>query len=1075
VDEAGNAAGAGEVLAGADGSFVVLRLEPGNYRVMTATASLAVELAAGEMRDMTLRMQPTGLPSAHKVSPADADNVDYTHDVLAGLPLRAREWEAASALDSLANEAAQASVPATQTADEEQSDDSARSSDGSAAGGLSNGGLSPTQNGTLVDGVSGNQSFGAGPRGATAGGPHAGATFGEGAVRSFRVLPRTFSAQYGGAAGGLVSVVSRSGGAKLHGSAFVLARQSAWAATNPFSAVTHYRDGAIANSLVKPEDSREQFGASLGLPVSGDWLPGRLRERVSLFGSLEEQLRQDEIVSSPALASFYALTPTQLGLLGTRGVSAAATNAALDYLDSLSGTTARTATRTIAFGRMDFEPARKDRVMLAYAGDRFTAPAGAALGQSSTAVVARGRGSLGDDDVAIDALMGRWLHGFSPRFNHELRFQFAHDLEYETAPKPLTQEPAIGPGGLVPQVSIAPQGFAFGTPASLGRTAYPDEHRVQLADMFQLAAHGHVLTLGADWSLVDDRIASFTNAEGSFSYDSGVTGGHAGGLVDWITDYTFNVNAYPNGGCPSINPPAATPHYFCFRSFTQSFGPSQTQFVTHDLAGFVEDSFRPRENLTVTVGVRYDYTLLPLPQTPNYALDGAFGPALGASTESFPEDRNNFGPRLSVAWSPGPRRKVDRWLTAHVGYGVFYGKLPGGTVRAALADTALASSATHIRITPTTETACPQTPSVGFGYPCDYVSAPPAAVTQTTSATVFAAGFRMPAVQRAELSVERDFGPHLLLRGGYAMAVATQLPNSVDRNIAPSTVLRQFVLQGGDGRLGSSGGQSFAVPLYTARTVSQYGPVSELVSNANATYHAGTVEARVRGWGFSARGSYSFSRAIDDGPQQGATPSVNGQFDPFDDRYDKGLSNLQFPQRFAGDLIYGVKLERGAAWLRRGLNGWHVAAIATAGSGAPYSYEVFGGTYLSGGRDTINGSGGATYLPTVGRNTLRLPARSSADLRVGRGFAVPHGKLEVFAQAFNLLNSRSLSRVETRAFLVGTPMVTNGVSGPTPLVFQDAAAVASEGLTTPAFGTPLSSTAGMGREREIELGLRVEF
>ena len=30
------------------------------------------------------------------------------------------------------------------------------------------------------------------------------------------------------------------------------------------------------------------------------------------------------------------------------------------------------------------------------------------------------------------------------------------------------------------------------------------------------------------------------------------TKGKAGGLVDWITDYTFNVHAYPNGGCPSI-------------------------------------------------------------------------------------------------------------------------------------------------------------------------------------------------------------------------------------------------------------------------------------------------------------------------------------------------------------------------------------------------------------------------------------------------------------------------------------------------------------------------------------------
>jgi len=78
-------------------------------------------------------------------------------------------------------------------------------------------------------------------------------------------------------------------------------------------------------------------------------------------------------------------------------------------------------------------------------------------------------------------------------------------------------------------------------------------------------------------------------------------------------------------------------------------------------------------------------------------------------------------------------------------------------------------------------------------------------------------------------------------------------------------------------------------------------------------------------------------------------------------------------------------------------------------------------------------------------------------------------------EAFNLLNTVQLSRVETRAFLVGTPAVVNGVTGPTPLIFQDAATIAAEGLTTPAFGTPLSSTGGGSREREVELGVRLRF
>jgi len=75
-------------------------------------------------------------------------------------------------------------------------------------------------------------------------------------------------------------------------------------------------------------------------------------------------------------------------------------------------------------------------------------------------------------------------------------------------------------------------------------------------------------------------------------------------------------------------------------------------------------------------------------------------------------------------------------------------------------------------------------------------------------------------------------------------------------------------------------------------------------------------------------------------------------------------------------------------------------------------------------------------------------------------------------EAFNLLNERNLSRVETRAFLLGTPLVAGGS---TPLVFQDAATIAGEELTTPAFGAPTSSTTGVSRERQMELGVRVEF
>ncbi len=149
-----------------------------------------------------------------------------------------------------------------------------------------------------------------------------------------------------------------------------------------------------------------------------------------------------------------------------------------------------------------------------------------------------------------------------------------------------------------------------------------------------------------------------------------------------------------------------------------------------------------------------------------------------------------------------------------------------------------------------------------------------------------------------------------------------------------------------------------------------------------------------------------------------------------------------------------------------------VSGIFYETSGRPYSYEIFGGTQLTGGRDSINGSGGAVYLPTVGRNTLRLPDTDRLDMRLARVIrAGERMRIRATLEAFNLANHVSYTGVQQRAFLVGTP-AANGV---TPLVFQDAATVTSEGLNVHPFGTYTASTANNSRERQLQLGLHFDF
>ena len=1053
-----------ETTSGRNGEFLIPRLPASEYQ-LTATAEgfnsiviRQIEVELGSTADVQLKLQVAGTSTAVTVTAEDASIEESSTSAISStiaeseierLPVNGRQWQTFALLTPTVNP------------------------DQEAEGLLSFRGLAVTQNSTQIDGANDDQSFGALPRGtaskhaeneedsAEVGGAsrnagsqrHSGAayTFSQAAVREFRVSGQNYSALYGHAAGGVVTTVSKSGTNTLHGTASYLLRTSALGATNPFSIATTYVNGLITSTTMKPHDLRQQFVGNIG--------GAAVQDKLFYFYAYDQQRRAFPAISAPGDPAFYSLTPTQLALLGNRGVARTKVNAALNYLNSLTGPVTRRSDQTINFGKLDWQVSAKNRMSVQYNRARSSSLAGV----RSAPVVDRGTASLGNSDAKVDAVLSRWMWLATLHLSQELRFQYGRDFQFEQVQAPLPQEPAVGPGGYAPEVAIGSSGFTFGTPASLGRGAYPDERRVQFADMVTWTHGHHLLQVGADLSLVHDYVASLSNAEGTFRYDSGVTNGHAGGLVDWITDYTFDVHAYPNGGCPSINSPI---HNFCFTSFTQSFGQPTIAFDTQEWAGFVQDNWRVRPNLTVNAGLRYDYELEPLPQHPNAVLDAVFGQS--ASTSVFPEDRNNFGPRVGVAWEPfGNGRGVVR-----LGYGLFYGRLPGATIRSALVNTAMASSTTHVRITPSTITACPQVANQGFGYACAYLAAPPAAVGATTSATVFDRRFRLPAVQQGSVTVEHEVGVGVVGSATYLMNLGRQLPNSVDINIAPSTGMRRFQIQGGTGALGVRDGETFAVPVYTQRLSTSFGTVSDIVSNANASYNALVLEARRRSRkGLEFRVSWTWAKAIDYGQNAGAAPRANGQFDPFGVQYDKGVSRLNYPHKIVLSAVWEPKLATEQRWLRMAANGWMISPIFRETSGRAYSFDVSGGTRLSGGRESINGSGGAVYLPTVGRNTLRLPDTSNLDLRVSRAVRVAERvRVRGMVEVFNVANRVNYSGITQRAFLVGSE-----VGGVTPLVFQDAATVAAEGLNVRPFGTLTEAASGNARERQVQLGLRVEF
>ena len=575
------------------------------------------------------------------------------------------------------------------------------------------GGLASTQNAAALDGLDQTQAYtgttvGAGSAAAidpesdsdsaelTSGpahglgrGRHGGARslYAQGSVTQFRVSAQNYASQNGGA-GALLSTTSRSGGDDLHGSAFFTLRSQLFAATSPQALATSYANGTVLSATVKPHDLNERFGLSLGGPVA--------RIGLHFFYAGEAQRRGFPAVSSPADPAFYNLTPIQLALLSSRGVSAARVDAALTYLSSLTGLTPRRADQAINFGRLDTTLHRQS-LALEYNRVQWNSPAGLI----EAPVVARARASLGDSSGTVDSALVRVTSSLH-RVTNSVRVGEVHDLQYERPQTPLAQEPAISPGGLAPEVNIGPNGLLFGTPASVSKQAFPDERRLELADFASLRLGRHLLQFGGQAAMVSDRVADLANAAGTFRYDSGATRGFAGGLVDFITDFTFNVNAYPNGGCPTI---FAATHLFCFRSFSQSFGTETTSFSTREFSAFVEDTWRPYRTLTLHAGARYELLQPPAPTAPNAALDAVFDTTGGAqaSTGVIPADHNNLGPRAALAWQPLGARAG----TLRLGYGVFFGRVPGATLRAALAETGMPGATTRIRITPNGQHAVP--------------------------------------------------------------------------------------------------------------------------------------------------------------------------------------------------------------------------------------------------------------------------------------------------------------------------------------------------------------------------------
>ncbi|MCI0724637.1 MAG: TonB-dependent receptor, partial [Acidobacteria bacterium] len=230
-----------------------------------------------------------------------------------------------------------------------------------------------------------------------------------------------------------------------------------------------------------------------------------------------------------------------------------------------------------------------------------------------------------------DVLSASLTSTLSPLMINAFRFAFIH------------AEGGFVPGSANPLANIFEGGQLV---LAIGRANGTPQrnrlNRVQLSDTLSYIKGRHTLKAGVDF-LLDSN--SYLNAQ------------------NFVGNYRFL--SLESFGRSLAGVPVPLPGEQYLQAFSgEGTSGAEVHPNVHDFTGFVEDEWRLQPNLTLTLGLRYDLQVSakPLVKNPSPALAAA-----GIDTSALPTDKNNFAPRVGLAWSPLNSQR----LVVRAGYGIF--------------------------------------------------------------------------------------------------------------------------------------------------------------------------------------------------------------------------------------------------------------------------------------------------------------------------------------------------------------------------------------------------------------------
>ncbi|MBV8114882.1 MAG: carboxypeptidase regulatory-like domain-containing protein [Silvibacterium sp.] len=919
-------------------------------------------------------------------------------------------------------------------------------------------GLSPLMNSITMDGTDHNLAFSGRQRGSGAGGY----STAQSAIREFQVNTSNFSAENGHAAGAIINTVTKSGSNHLHGEASFYDRDAAWGAANSFTTLTRLNSqGQYVSVPYKPPDVRRQWGASAGGPIR----PNKL---FWYFAYDQHQRDFPGIARANQPAAFFAPPSAQtIQTLAARtgqnkDQALGAWNNVMANLSGLLGDVPRTSRQLILFPKINWQPNNRNRFVAQYHYMRRTALNGAATQASDT----YGIGSFGTHRANSDAAVAGWEYFYTPNLLNSARYQYSRELisQLASTTTPFEQQLANNVLGLPPQIAVdRSSGFTFGTRSSLDKPQYPDERRQQFIDTVTWIHHRHAIKFGYDYNYVTDTVSGLNNQAGAYSYSS---------VVNFISDLLApnHCNGATTGA--GLDP--------CYSYYEQAIGEPSWTFNTADYAAFIADDWKLSRRLTISGGVRYEYEALP---KPNKLLANPDIP----QTAVMPHDRNNFGPRLGIAWDIfGSGRTI-----LHGGYGIYYGRVSNATIYSALTTTGTAAAQRSYYFRP-----------LDLGAPpFPYVFSTGAYLAVAPNAIYFDKRFQNPQIHQTELSLEQQLGHRITLTATYMGSYARELPNFIDTNVDLTAlgVLNYTIVDAQHLGPIKSG---FTSSFYYQRLNPRYRAITDIVSETNASYQAGIVRLTRRlGGAFSINAGYTYAHAIDDNQNESTFADNNDVYDPADPRLEHGTSNFDVRQRASGSVVVETPWHfqdlAGALF-----NGYSLGTSGEWRTGLPYSMRTMGaipapscsyqeyleygpscvsigtsgvilggansGARISGLGASLNGYGGNNILPQVGRNTFRYPGAVNLDVRVAKRTRISERlSFELMGEAFNTLNHTNVTAIETIGYLINND---SSYARAAHLTYLDGSSGKS------AFGavTNANSTS-LYRQRQIQAGCRFIF